>query len=72
MLGLLLVPPYLFLFIAPSLSLKIFYGWHTPYAAWGNVLRIYVISYVLVFINAVAGAMLVAWSARNTRSPRRW
>jgi O-antigen/teichoic acid export membrane protein len=60
MLGLLLVPPYLFLFFAPSLSLKIFYGWHTPYAAWGYVLRIYVISYVLVFINAVAGATLGA------------
>ena len=69
-LGLLLLGPYLFLFIAPALSLRIFYGWGTPYVANAHVLRIYVISYTLVFVNAIAQAMLGAWSVRSTHSLR--
>lgn len=58
MLGLLLVPFYAFLLVAPAWAMRILFGEGTPYVAYANLLRLYVLSYSIVFVNAVAAATL--------------
>ncbi len=57
-LGLVLVPVFAFMLLLPAASLRLMYGHDTPYAVGGDILRLYVFVYALLFANATISAIL--------------
>lgn len=54
----LLTPFYLLVLCVPELTLRLFYGWNTPYVEHSLPLRLFVINYALSYIYTVIGAWM--------------
>jgi O-antigen/teichoic acid export membrane protein len=58
--GLMLLPYLGTVFVAPNLSIAIFYGWDSPYQQYTLILQLAVIAMVLGYASTAAGAFLNA------------
>lgn len=56
--ALLVIPYYALLLICPHLSLRCFYGAHSPYLGLTTGLRLFAVAYVLMYVSTVIGGLL--------------